>query len=609
MKTFTLAFILSFFMLYSYAGDEKSKILFSVSDYGAAADNPNVNTTTAVFKALSAMRNADSAVLLFPKGTYHFYVDSVNKLNIAFEIKHLKNVRIEGSGSKFIFHGPLMIGRIDSCENVVVQNFEIDWERPYITQGQITKIGKSYIDLAIDSSLYPYRISSADSTFLGVGENWQLGVVNYNLYDKEKQEIVYRTRDMALGNSMFVSKAREIKPGIIRFFGDFKGSPDVGDYVTLWHGRYMTEGFNMFGSKDVKFENINIYHCPSHGIVGVRCENITIRNVNMIANKEKGRVFSLLADALHFNACKGNIIVEGCTHTGQGDDFINVHGMYVQIAEIIGKNKLVTGSSRRQFMTIGEGEEIWYINKNTLQRNEATRIKSMKDTLWSDNTVRKIITLDSSIPSWVTTADFIENKSFVADFEIRNCNILKKHRARGILVTTPGRVVIENNYFRTAGAAILIEGDVSYWYESGACRDVKIVNNTFEDCFTSGHEWGEAVITITPSYRPDSENAANYHHNIRIENNVFKHYDYALLYARAVKGLYFNKNSISRTFTYKPFYRKAMFFLDGCKDVEIANNKIGADVLGKNVVLKHSTKKDISIVNNELTIDLSDNIK
>lgn len=120
-----------------------------------------------------------------------------------------------------------------------------------------------------------------------------------------------------------------------------------------------------------------------------------------------------------------------------------------------------------------------------------------------------------------------------------NCRILKKHRARGILVTTPGKVVIENNYFRTAGAAILIEGDIKQWYESGACENVQIRNNVFEDCFTSGHEWGEAVITITPSYRPDSDTALCYHKNIHITNNIFRHYDYALLYARAVKGLYF----------------------------------------------------------------------
>ena len=114
-----------------------------------------------------------------------------------------------------------------------------------------------------------------------------------------------------------------------------------------------------------------------------------------------------------------------------------------------------------------------------------------------------------------------------------------------------------------------MKGILNNGMNRGACENVQIRNNVFEDCFTSGHEWGEAVITITPSYRPDSDTALCYHKNIHITNNIFRHYDYALLYARAVKGLYFCHNKVERTYTYKPFYRETMFCLDGCKDVEI----------------------------------------
>lgn len=180
-----------------------------------------------------------------------------------------------------------MIGSIDSCENIRIQNFNIDWQRPYITQGVVKACGKRYIDLEIDKEQYPYRISAGDSLFQGIGEGWTLGVANYNLYDKDRQEIVYRTRDMPLGSEMFVSKAKELSSGLVRFEGDMKFVPEIGTYVALWHGRYMTEGFNLFGSKDVDFKNINIYHCPSHGLVGVRCENISAKNVNMTVNKKK----------------------------------------------------------------------------------------------------------------------------------------------------------------------------------------------------------------------------------------------------------------------------------------------------------------------------------
>lgn len=597
-------FILLSSLLLGMAGCTKNiSYVYSVDNFGAVSGNSSVNTTTAVYRAVQALAGADSAVLSFPRGTYHFWIDSVHNLHKAFNLRHLKNIRIEGNGSSFIFHGPLMIGSIDSCENVRVQHFDIDWQRPYITQGVVKACGKQYIDLEIDKKEYPYRISTGDSLFQGIGEGWILGVISYNLYDKDKQEIVYRTRDMPLGSEMFVSKAEELSPGLVRFRGSVKFAPEVGTYVALWHGRYMTEGFNLFGSKDIYFKDINIYHCPSHGLVGVRCENISVKNVNMTVNKKKGRVFSLIADAFHFNTCRGLIKIDSCTNTGQGDDFINVHGMYVEIGKIVNSTQFMTGTSQRQNMTVGVGDQLWFIKRETLSREEVNEINSISDTVNAEHKSCKLVTLEYDIPAWVTNKDFIENKSYVADFEIRNCHILKKHRARGILVTTPGRVVIENNYFRTAGAAILIEGDIKQWYESGACENVQIRNNVFEDCFTSGYEWGEAVITITPSYRPDSDTALCYHKNIHIEDNIFRHYDYALLYARAVKGLYFRHNRIERTYTYKPFYRKVMFYLDGCKDIEMADNEIGKGVLGRNIVLSHSKENVLKKVDKGLKVE------
>lgn len=590
-----------FFILFSCQNKESNT--FYIDEFGAISNDPTINTTTAVNYAIKALHDMDSAVLVFPKGIYHFWVDSVNDFRKAFDLQKLKKLKVDGQGSRFIFHGPLMIGSIDSCENIKMENFEIDWQRPYITQGVVKSCGEQYIDLEIDKKEYPYCISEGDSLFHGIGEGWNLGVACYNLYDKDKQEIVYRTRDMPLGNEMFVSKSYEVSPGIVRFKGKMNFTPDIGTYVALWHGRYMIEGFNMFGSKNISFKDINIYHCPSHGLVGVRCENISIKNVNMKVNREKGRVFSLIADAFHFNACRGLIEIDSCTHTGHGDDFINVHGMYVEIAKIISENQFMTGTSMRQYMTIGEGDKFWFIKHKTLNREDENEIVSISDTLNDNNKPCKLVTLKLKIPDWVTDKDFIENKSYISDFIIRNCNILKKHRARGILVTTPGKVVIENNYFRTAGAAILIEGDTERWYESGGCRDVQIRNNVFEDCFTSGHEWGEAVITITPSFRPQSDTTSCYHKNIHIKNNVFRHFDYSLLYARAVDGIYFQKNKIERTYNYKPFYRKVMFYFDGCKDIRLSGNDIGKDVLGKNIVLEHTKETELKEIDTNLVIE------
>lgn len=110
---------------------------------------------------------------------------------------------------------------------------------------------------------------------------------------------------------------------------------------------------------------------------------------------------------------------------------------------------------------------------------------------------------------------------------------------------------------------------------SGSHNDLTIRNNVFEDCNTSGEEWGTAIITITPSHHPAAVTTEPYHKNIHIENNIFKTFDIPLVKARSVRNLTFTNNQIIKTSTYNPFSsQKSSFLLDGCRDVVISGNII-----------------------------------
>jgi hypothetical protein len=258
----------------------------------------------------------------------------------------------------------------------------------------------------------------------------------------------------------------------------------------------------------------------------------------------------------------------------------------------------VTGKTGASYV-LGVGDEVWFMDGQTVQRGSTATIKEIREFRDGNNKVTaKQIIFEQKIPESIKEKDALENKTWNAELEVRNCKIMKKHRARGLLISTPMRAVVENNYFRTAGAAILVEGDVNYWYESGAVSDLVIRNNVFEDCFSSGYggDWGHAVMTIHPSFQPQSENDEAYHRNIRIENNTFKSFDYPILFARSVRGLTFNGNALSRTATYQPFaHNKATFVFDGCRDVRIEGNTYTEEVLGKNVQTKHMKSGDLDV--------------
>lgn len=76
----------------------------------------------------------------------------------------------------------------------------------------------------------------------------------------------------------------------------------------------------------------------------------------------------------------------------------------------------------------------------------------------------------------IAAGNILENATLCPRLTVRNCRMLKQNCGRSILVTTPAKILIENNYFRSAGAAILIEGDTDLWFESGAVCDVTIRN-------------------------------------------------------------------------------------------------------------------------------------
>ncbi len=607
-KVLIIVFLYLFFQLSAFA-----QVHINIADFGSVPYDGK-NTVIAVREALKACSDKDSSVLVFPKGRYDFWPNfTIDQATIGLELENMKNLTIDGSGSEFIFHGKMQVAKLEGCTNVVLQNFSVDWEHPFIAQCQYILATDEYIDVKIDPQVYVIE----NGLFYLIGEGWKSRPTGYfTLFDKDKKEVLYKTRD-GLNKEVFLGRAEELEPGIVRFYGKPQIKPEAGTYQVLYAGTYIATGIQITESKDVYLKDIKIYHALSNGVLGFRTENITMDNVNMAVNEIKGRVFSTVADGSHFRNCKGLIKIINCKHTGLGDDFVNVRGVNSLITKVENKYTVITGG---KYSEVGKaGDEVWFINQKTFQRGEVRIIKAIERVASPEAKGRRSasrITFTQSIPESSQVGDIIENKTWNPRVEIRNCEILKKNRARGILVTTPEKVVIENNYFRTAGTAILIEGDVNYWFESGAMKDVTIRNNIFEDCLSSGgatgksSEWGEAIISITPSHHPQNEKTEPYHKNIKIENNIFKTFDVPLVHARSVRGLYFNNNEIIKTYTYKPFaWQKASFLLDGCREVIISNNKIDKNYSTRLVEIEHMKKTDVKVdENSKFSIQYFDNL-
>ncbi len=556
-----------------------------VRDFGAVPDSGR-DASDALRKAIAAVeKRGTPTVLHFESGRYDFYAPEGqdDRTTVVAHLRGIRNLVIDGGGAEFIAHGRLTLFLAEACRGLTIRNFALDWERPYITQGAIVAIGDDHVDLAIDRMRYPYRFEQ--DRILFTGETWERGVdpESYSTaYDPRSGAVLYGTRDYPLSarNTLFRGKAREIAPDTVRFFGTVDRQLPIGTELALYHGRYLANAITVVKCRDVRFEKIDLRHSPGMGIHGLRCENILLKEVRTVVDRAEHRRFSCVADALHFTNCRGSIELNGCDFDGQGDDALNIHGTYVRVAAI--------SKDRKQIELLGDrfpaervfesGDAIWPIHRETVSRGERNRIERIVGKNGKDG-MRLVVRLQHPLDETFQADDFIENASWYPDVWIHDCRFGRANRARGILLTTPGKIVVCNNRFATAGTAILIEGDVDYWFESGAVRDMEIRDNLFENCGTSasnngGAGWGEAVISITPSFRPADENSPAYHRNIRICNNRILTYDRPLLHARSVGGLQFVANRIERTSDFPATAaQRESFRLDGCRDVRIAENR------------------------------------
>ena len=595
MKKNSLKLVIAFFALIFSFSEAFSQKQISITDLGYTPGSRR-NVVPAVQEAIKQCTTDDAVTIVFPKGRYDFWQDfsATNNSTTGIALVGVKNVTIDGDSSEFVFHGRMRIVDVVNSENIVLKNFSADWDFPLIYQGVYLNATDDYIELEFDTEQYRYVIEN--NKFFMTGEGWKTEPGGGNLFDRDTKEILYKTHDGNANRHLFRARAEEVSPGIVRFYGAPNIKPPKGTYTTLMVGRSIV-GINMTNSKDIYLKDITLYHALSHGIYGNRSENITIDNTNMKINEQKGRVFSTIADASHFLNCRGLLKVINCAHTGQADDFFNVHGRYTIVDSIIDKNTLITTNAWEADGPGFAGEEIWFINNVTFQKTETRVIQSVER---MGGRLTKV-TFTSPLPQEVKKGFGLENKTWTAEVEIRNCKILRNNRARGILITTPKKVVIEDNYFSTAGTAILVEGDMHRWYESGANQDVTIRNNIFDNCVTSGcitgscrGDWGEAIITVTPGHRPKSANEEPFHKNIRIENNIFRTFDTPLIHACSVRGLTFRNNEIIRTYAFEPYlWQKTSFYLDGCRDVIISGNKIDKEYVNRTIEAQHMKQSDI----------------
>lgn len=568
--------------------------------------NTREDAVKAVQQALAVCKTKTNPVLVFSKGRYDFWpqfseqknyyesnTTNNNPKRCPILIDHFTTLTIDAGGADFIYHGPEQPFTIDHSENISIKNVSIDWDIPLTAQATVINTTTDYIDLQIDTVAYPFTIKKGKLVF--TGEDWQSEWWDCMEFEHDTRLIVPQTGDAGvLGNNWTNYTATQQPGGLVRLNYHFIRKPAIGNVLVMRHSDRDHAGIFIADSKNIQLENINIYNTAGLGILSQYAENLSFKNIQVVPNRQKGRYFSGHDDGCHFSNCKGKILVDGCSFEGLMDDPINVHGTAVQIIEKKSANQLLCRFMHEQSIGMEwarAGDVIGFINHTTMQTVATGTVVNFT----ALDSVNFMLTFSNPVLAAINIKDALENITYTPDITIRNC-WFGVNRARGILISTPGKVLVEDNTFISSGSAILIAGDANQWFESGAVKDVLIRRNNFTDaCLTSMYQFCEAIISIEPEIpKPDPGKA--FHRNIVITENNFHPYDYPVLYAKSVDGLAFTNNTITRSTRFKPFHPNGfMFTFNACKKVFITGNVLQGDVLGKNINLEKMAVKELSV--------------
>lgn len=506
-----------------------------------------------VRRALDAMRLTGDTLLEFEPGTYEFRPESAaercscvsNHDNDGFKqigipLWDMRGITVDGCGSKFIFRDVMLPCEVFRCEDITLRNFSVDYPVPHYAQTECVAAGEDFV------TFRPWACSPY------LTDNRRL----YFVTDRGRRHMprFFLIVDPATGT--YREGTSRVPVGDMEACGEEGGLvtlrgqkllcvPKPGDTLCFKLSERYAPGIFIESSKNVTLRDVTLHHALGMGVLAQVSENITLERVNMLPSE--GRYMSVCDDGAHFVSCRGQVTLRDCDFEKHFDDTLNIHGIYMRIEEKAPDGVTVLGrlvhSQQLGVDLLHPGERVAFIGRKTLLpvgENRVASVRAVSRSLFA-------VTFEQPLGENVREKDCIESLDAAPGLTVTGCRFFAAF-PRGLLITTRGKVRVENNYFRVASAAIHISGDANQWFESGAVRDVLIRHNTFDRCGIIGPALSQnyTVINVLPQTQEADPGAGYYHDNIRVIGNRFITAIPELLKVRSTDRVEFRDNTVER---------------------------------------------------------------
>ncbi len=441
----------------------------------------------------------------------------------AIYLKNKRDITIDGNGATVLVHGKMTPLLFDKCENITVRDLTIDYACP--TMAEFTVLSNNEGDCLI--KINPeclFRVEDNDLIWHGEYDSngktyWEDSYIGNRRLIKIFDPKTETCRDFRRDDLAFES-IEYVDSNTLRVQLKNKNADFAENCVFQTRNIVRDQTGSLFQRcKDLCFENMRIKFMHGLGIVSQFCENVTYKNCDLTPGE--GRTIASTADFFQFSGCKGNLIIDSCKARGAQDDYINVHGTHLRIIEKNNSEKSIIVRFMHDetwgFQAFEAGDELEFIKWDTLIPYGNTKVLSYQKL--SDTDIK--LWLDRTLPEIELNKDVVENATWTPNLYVRNCDF-GPTAGRGILCTTRGEVIIENNSFRNLwGPALLLEDDCNFWFESGYTNEIIFRNNRVSGC-EYGLTWENApIIRYTPKVIDDNSQSF-VHGKLTLTGNKFE---------------------------------------------------------------------------------------
>ncbi len=523
----------------------------------------------------------DGEYRLLPELATERYIPITNHGNgskkIAFLLENFDKVTIEGNGAELIFHGQMMPFLLENCNNVTIKDLTIDWDVPFTFLGEVIAVDPKgewrEIKPRTKEDGFSWKLAGGRIKFPNIDGFSYTELGSTLAFTPDTKRPIVGALDLHSNPT----KVEKLPNGNLKIYEKLRQMPPVGSLLSSKGNREddrYAPAFDMKECKNIRLENVTVHHALGMAFLFERSEDITISDCNVILRDGSNRVISSTADATHFANCKGDILVENCTFQNMLDDGTNVHGTYVVVTDIL--NSKTVRVALQHFEQMGfkfadKGDDMWFIKTPSPERAEVRTVNSTK------NINEKYIDIEftEAIPSDLKVGDILENKTWNPTYTMRGCTI-QNIRARAVIIKTPEKIVIEDNYFSSMMSGVLLRGESNFWYESGAVTDVTIQNNTFHNSGDCGSK--HAALYITPVFGKGFDKNMPYDRGIKFINNKIDTFNPRVVIAENAEDLLIEGNTIILNNDGKATFPDApVFDLTDCVNVTIQDNSHKAD--------------------------------